>query len=213
MAGLPARLALERDGAWTRLAPGEVDPVTGRIYAGPAEGTRLRPGDLLIVDEAGMLDQDTARALLTVADEAGRGWRCWGTATSSPRSAAAASWTSPPTRSTRPRCLTLDSVHRFTRTDSTGQTVPDRRVRRADPGHAAGDDPGVVFDALLARGRIQLHPDPAALQEALAATAADTTAGAADVRWWWTPASRPPSSTPPSGSGWSPTAASTTSGS
>ncbi len=29
------------------------------------------PGDLLLVDEAGMLDQDTARALLTIADEAG----------------------------------------------------------------------------------------------------------------------------------------------
>ena len=58
------------DGAWTRLAVGEADPVTGRIYAGPAEGARLRPGDLLVVDEAGMLDQDTARALLTVADEA-----------------------------------------------------------------------------------------------------------------------------------------------
>ena len=35
-----------------------------------------------------------------------------------------------------------------------------------------GDDPGAVFDALLARGQIRLHPDAAALQEALAATAA-----------------------------------------
>jgi ATP:corrinoid adenosyltransferase len=57
------------DGAWTRLALGEADPVTGRAYAGPTEAARLRPGDLLVVDEAGMLDQDTARALLTVADE------------------------------------------------------------------------------------------------------------------------------------------------
>ena len=31
----------------------------------------LLPGDLLLVDEAGMLDQDTARALLTIADETG----------------------------------------------------------------------------------------------------------------------------------------------
>jgi hypothetical protein len=71
------------------------------MHTGPAEGTRLRPDDLLIVDEAGMLDQDTARALLTVADEAGGGWRCWGTATSSPRSAAAGSWSWPPLTSTR----------------------------------------------------------------------------------------------------------------
>jgi exodeoxyribonuclease V alpha subunit len=57
------------DGAWTRLAIGEADPATGWIWMGPSQGPRLRPGDLLVVDEAGMLDQDTARALLTVADE------------------------------------------------------------------------------------------------------------------------------------------------
>ena len=57
------------DGAWTRLTPGEADPATGRLYAGPGENARLRPGDMLVVDEAGMLDQDTARALLVVADE------------------------------------------------------------------------------------------------------------------------------------------------
>jgi ATP-dependent exoDNAse (exonuclease V) alpha subunit len=56
------------DGTWTRLTVGQADPVTG-VYAGPVEGARLHPGDLLVVDEAGMLDQDTARALLTVADE------------------------------------------------------------------------------------------------------------------------------------------------
>ncbi len=57
------------DGAWTRLAAGQTDPVTGRRLRRPGGGARLRPGDLLVVDEAGMLDQDTARALLTVADE------------------------------------------------------------------------------------------------------------------------------------------------
>jgi len=89
-------------GEWTRLVVGEVDPVTGRIHTGPAEGGRLRPDDLLIVDEAGMLDQDTARALLTVADEAGTRLALLGAAVSSPRSAAAASSTWPPLRSTRP---------------------------------------------------------------------------------------------------------------
>ncbi len=33
-----------------------------------------------------------------------------------------------------------------------------------------GEDPGAVFDALAARGRIRLHANTAALQEALAAT-------------------------------------------
>ena len=32
---------------------------------------RLRRGDLLLIDEAAMVDQDTALALLTIADEAG----------------------------------------------------------------------------------------------------------------------------------------------
>jgi ATP-dependent exoDNAse (exonuclease V) alpha subunit len=59
----------DADGAWTRLTPGDIDPVTGRPYTGPTGGAQFRPGDLLVVDEAGMLDQDTARALLTVADE------------------------------------------------------------------------------------------------------------------------------------------------
>ncbi len=40
------------DGRWTRE------------HAEPAVAARLLPGDLLLVDEAGMLDQDTARALL-----------------------------------------------------------------------------------------------------------------------------------------------------
>ncbi len=88
------------DGAWTRLIPGEVDPATGQLYAGPEENARLRAGDVLLVDEAGMLDQDIARALLVVADECrvpvalvGGSW---------PRWAAGACWTSPPAESTRP---------------------------------------------------------------------------------------------------------------
>ena len=103
VARLRTRLALERARRLDPLAVGEVDPVTGRIYTRPATGARLRPGDLLVVDEAGMLDQDTARALLTVADESrapGRAARRPPPA--APRSAAAASSTSPPTRSTRP---------------------------------------------------------------------------------------------------------------
>ena len=50
------------DGHWTRHRPDASTSI-------PA--ARLRPGDLLLVDEAGMLDQDTARALLTIADETG----------------------------------------------------------------------------------------------------------------------------------------------
>src|SRR5205814_7200 len=39
------------------------------VYHGPTPDAVLSAGDVLAVDEAGMLDQDTALALLTVAEE------------------------------------------------------------------------------------------------------------------------------------------------
>jgi exodeoxyribonuclease V alpha subunit len=68
--------------------------------------------------------------------------------------------------------LTLESVHRFIRTDSTGPTVPDIEFAELTLAVRRGDSSSTVFDALLASGRIPLHPDHAALQDALAATAA-----------------------------------------
>jgi exodeoxyribonuclease V alpha subunit len=62
-------------GLWTRLTPGQHDgrraPGTAKVYTGPSPAAVLAAGDLLLVDEAGMLDQDTARALLTIADQSG----------------------------------------------------------------------------------------------------------------------------------------------
>ncbi len=43
----------------------------GRVEARPDVEARLLPGDLLRVDEAGLLDQETARALLRTADKSG----------------------------------------------------------------------------------------------------------------------------------------------
>ncbi len=51
------------DGSWHRLTVDQTDPVTGRIYTGPAEEARLRSGDLVVVDEAGMLDVDSSWSL------------------------------------------------------------------------------------------------------------------------------------------------------
>lgn len=59
------------DGVWTRLRAGDIDPGTGAVYAGPPEAARLKTGERVVVDEAGMLDQDTAIALLTITAEAG----------------------------------------------------------------------------------------------------------------------------------------------
>jgi exodeoxyribonuclease V alpha subunit len=159
-------------GAWTRLALGETDPVTGRLHTGPAERTRLRRGDLLVIDEAGMLDQDTARAVLTVADEAGARVALLG---DRHQLAAvgrggvldlAVDQLDPADR------LTLESVHRFIRTDGTGTTTPDTDYAALTLAMRTGHHPGAVFDALLARGQIRLHPDAAALQDAVAGAAA-----------------------------------------
>lgn len=59
------------DGVWTRLNPGDTDPMTGGVYSGLARDAVLSQGEWVVVDEAGMLDQDTALALLIVTAGAG----------------------------------------------------------------------------------------------------------------------------------------------
>src|SRR3712207_7647237 len=66
----------------------------------------------------------------------------------------------------------LESVHRFTRTDSTGQSVPDGEYAELTLAMRRGDTAGVGFDAPVPRGRVRLHPDHRAPKDALAATAA-----------------------------------------
>ncbi|WP_439592026.1 AAA family ATPase [Microbacterium sp.] len=51
---------------WTRLRHGDVDPDLGADYAGPTRWV-LRAEDRIVVDEAGMVDLDTANALTELA--------------------------------------------------------------------------------------------------------------------------------------------------
>jgi thymidine kinase len=162
----------DQHGHWTRLSAGDPDPVTGNPYTRPTDRAALRRGDLLVIDEAGMLDQDTALALLTIADQhdlrvallgdrrqlsaVGRGGVL----------DLAARWAAPET------CLTLDTVHRFTRhttgPDGATVTVPDGEYADLSLAMRAGDRPGEVFDALTARRQIAVHPSEAARTAALA---------------------------------------------
>jgi thymidine kinase len=143
-------------GAWTRLQPGDVDPVTGTVHRGAGEEARLRPSDLVLVDEAGLLDQDTARALLSIADEAGARVALVGDRHQLPAVGRggvldlARRWVHPDAR------IDLDGVHRFVRTVG-GHTVPDSDYAQLTLAMRAGDDPGAVFDALHAGGRIAVH--------------------------------------------------------
>ncbi len=57
---------------WTRHRVGEVDPGTGALYSGPTQYV-LRSRDRIVVDEAGMVDLQTATVLVELAIEQGVG--------------------------------------------------------------------------------------------------------------------------------------------
>ena len=145
-------------GTWTRLRAGQSDPLTGATYRGPRPEAVLRPGDLLLVDEAGMLDQDTARALLVIADEHHTRVALVGDRHQLPAVGRggvldlAARWANPES------CLALETVHRFADPDYAELSLAMRTSRH----------PGRVFDTLLARGGIRLHPSEAERTRALA---------------------------------------------
>src|SRR5450631_4300856 len=150
-------------GTWTRLREGQRDPRTGATYRGPQPGEVVRSGDLLLVDEAGMLDQDSARALLVIADEHHTRLALVGDRHQLPAVGRggvldlAARWANP-----QP-CLALETVHRF-----------------ADPGYGelslamrTSQHPGRVFDTLLARGQICLYSSEAERTGAVAQIGAE----------------------------------------
>ncbi len=164
------------DGAWTRLRVGEIDPENGVIYAGPRAGVVLAAGDLLLIDEAGMLDQDTARALLTIADEQHSRVAMVGDRHQLP-AVGRGGVLDLAARHVHPDAhRELDTVHRFTRTiptpDGRPATVPDEDYAQLSLAMRTGDNPGAVFDALLARDQIRIHASDAERVTALAQHAA-----------------------------------------
>ncbi len=141
----------DQDGHWSRinLAREQINVAA-----------RLSPGDVLLIDEAGMLDQDTARALFAIADRACATVALLGDRHQLPAVGRgglldiAARWT-PPTAH-----LELESVHRFVDPEYADLSLKMRE----------GDHPADVFDALLERGLISVH-----------ATDVERTAALADI--------------------------------
>ena len=135
------------DGHWSR----QPEPT-------PCETAALRPGDLLVVDEAGMLDQDTARALLTVADAAGARVAFMGDRHQLPAVGRggvldhAVAYADPAT------VVNLETVRRFT---DPAYGILSLRMRE---GYLSGE----VFEALLARGQIVVHASDVERTAALA---------------------------------------------
>ena len=150
-----------RDGVWTRLTPGDTDPDTGRPYSGPPRDAVLCRGERVIVDEAGMLDQDTAHALLTITREAGATVALVGDRAQLPAVG---------------RGGVLDIAAQI-----TGRTYDMTELHRfTDPGYASltlavrdRENPGDVFDRLTAMNLITLHPDEDHAREHIAADSCD----------------------------------------
>lgn len=131
--------------------------------AAPKARARLLPGDVLLVDEAGMLDQDTARALFAIADRAHATVALLGDRHQLPAVGRggvldlAARWVRPEAHHE------LESVHRF-----SDEAYADLSLLMR-----TGERSGEVFDALLERGQIVLHASEVERAAALAAIGAD----------------------------------------
>ncbi|MFD1491185.1 MULTISPECIES: AAA family ATPase [Microbacterium] len=95
---------------WTRLAAGDADPETGSIYNGPRLHP-MRPGDRVVLDEAGMADLECANALLALAAETGAGIAMVGDHLQAAPVGHAGAMAALTRRATS--VVELDSVHRF----------------------------------------------------------------------------------------------------
>ncbi len=147
------------DGVWTRLGVGETDPDTGRPYTGPSAAACLRRGERIVVDEAGMLDQDTALALLRLADEAGASLALVGDRAQLP--AVGRGGLLDIAAQVCPRTLDMATVHRFTDPQYADLSL---RIRR-------GANPTALFDRLHALGLVALHASTEDAHAAIARSA------------------------------------------
>ncbi len=152
------------DGVWTRLAVGDTDPMIGTTYTGPPQAAQLRQGERIVVDEAGMLDQDTALALFTVAAETGATLALVGDRAQLP--AVGRGGVLDIAAQLRGRTFDMAEVHRFTDPEYAEVTVQMRDRR----------NPGEVFDRLRELGLIRLHGNADELREHLATSRQDSEA-------------------------------------
>jgi hypothetical protein len=146
----------DQDGVWTRLRSGDIDPVTGIRFTGPPLKAHLMRGERVIVDEAGMLDQDTAIALLTVADEAQATVALVGDRAQLP--AVGRGGVLDMAAHIQGSTFDMTGVHRF-----TDPAYADLTLRIRD-----GRDPNTIFDQLHHLGLIQLHEDEQAMRDHIA---------------------------------------------
>ncbi|WP_307858597.1 AAA family ATPase [Microbacterium flavescens] len=130
--------------SWRRLSVGDVDIESGAIYKGPT-AYPLRPHDRIVVDEAGMLDLQTANALTELAHEQGVGVAMVG----DPHQALPVGHVGAMATAVRlaGAAVELDTVHRFR--DPTYGALTLRMRNPGDAQHASA-----VADELARQGHI-----------------------------------------------------------
>jgi hypothetical protein len=142
---------------WTRLRPGQRDPATGIVFAGP---TRFRIGskDRVVVDEAGMVDLHSAVVLIELAHETGAGIVMVG----DPRQALPVghSGAMETVRRRAGAAVELSSVHRFTDPAYAALSLRLRDARDAAEATA-------IARTLHGRGQVQVVSSATDAREAM----------------------------------------------
>ena len=123
----------------------------------------------IVVDEAGMMDQDTALALLIAADEQGATVALVGDRAQ--LAAVGRGGVLDMAAQLSTRTFDMTTVHRFTDPEYADLTV---RMR-------AGENPALLFDQLRVLGLIELHESTEAVHETIARTARDPAEDAASL--------------------------------
>jgi len=131
----------------------------------PDPRSMLGRGDLLVVDEAGMLDQDTARALLEIVHETGARVAFMGDRHQLPAVGRGGVLDLAAQHAGPDASVGLDVVHRFADHEYAAISLAMRRGEDAPSGES-------VFDALWRRVQIQLHASEPERLHALAQEAA-----------------------------------------
>lgn len=147
------------DGHWT----------TRTISADPR--AVLGRGDLLVVDEAGMLDQDTAHALLEIASGCGARVAFMGDRHQLPAVGRGGVLDLAAQHAGPESTITLDVVHRFADPEYAQISLAMRRGTGVD--NPTNDSRESVFEALWRRGQIKVHASEPERVQTLADEAAE----------------------------------------
>ncbi|MCK2028068.1 AAA family ATPase [Microbacterium sp. SSW1-47] len=156
-------------GRWTRLSVGELDPSTWLEYRGPADGFRVDANTRIIVDEAGMIDQDIAHALVQIANENGAALALVGDRAQLP--AVGRGGVLDMAVDAHPTPLDLIDLHRFV----TPEGGLDTEYASLTLQMRSREAPAELFDQLYDRGNLVIHET---MDEARAAITDDAIARA-----------------------------------